>query len=356
MMNSKRVLITGSQGYIGSVLAPLLLKAGYDVVGLDSGYFQKCTLVQNTPILEYLSKDIRNVTAADLAGFYAVIHLAALSNDPIGNLNPDWTEDINFRASERLAQIAKAAGVERFLFSSSCIMYGASEAALVTEDSPLAPKTEYARSKVRCEYAIAKLASEGFSPTFLRNGTVYGLSPRMRFDTVVNNLMGSALTTGRVMVYSDGKPWRPTVHVKDVSQAFLEVLQAPVEKVHNQIFNTGANHVNHMIRDIAETVARIVPDCRVELLAQSGADQRTYRTDFTKFARTFPDFEFRWTLENGVVDLYQALTSIPLTHDIFVDKKFTRLHWLRHLLETGQLDGALRWTGHTHSAQNGTNA
>jgi nucleoside-diphosphate-sugar epimerase len=177
----------------------------------------------------------------------------------------------------------------------------------------------------------------------------------MRFDTVVNNLMGSALTTGRVTVFSDGKPWRPTVHVKDLSRAFLAVLQAPVEKVHNQTFNTGANHLNHMIRDIAEAVVRTVPGCQLELLAQPGADQRTYRTDFTKFARTFPDFEFHWSLEKGVVNLYQALTAIPLTHEIFVDKRYTRLHWLRHLLETGQLDGALRWTGeHLHAGPNGT--
>ena len=253
---TKRVLITGHEGYIGSVMVPLFLEAGYEVVGLDIGYFRECTLVPDIAKVPTLHKDIRDLDPADLEGCDAVIHLAALSNDPIGNLNPLWTEEINFQASVRLAKLAKAAGVERFLFSSSCIMYGMSEAVVVNEDSPLDPKTEYARSKVKGEQAIAKLAGDGFSPTFLRNGTIYGLSPRMRFDTVFNDLIGSAVTAGKVILHSDGKPWRPVVHVRDVVRSFMAVLEAPIADVHSQAFNNGANHMNHQIIELAETAVQ----------------------------------------------------------------------------------------------------
>jgi len=278
---ARRVLVTGHDGYLGSVLTPCLLRAGYEVTGLDTGYFHQCTLVDHAADVPSVGKDIRDVEPDDLNGFGAVVHLAALSNDPIGNMNAGWTEEINFRASLRLAELAKAAGVRRFVFSSSCIMYGMSEANVVSEDSPLAPTTEYARSKVECERAISLLAGDGFSPTFLRNGTIYGLSPRMRFDTVFNDLIGAAVTTGRVVVYSDGKPWRPVVHVQDVARAFLAVLEAPEAAVHNQAFNTGADHLNHQVIELAEIVVKTVPGCRPEVQARPGADQRTYRTDFT---------------------------------------------------------------------------
>jgi len=340
---AKRVLITGHNGYIGSVMAPHFARAGYEVVGLDTGYFHPCSLVPSELDVPWRHKDLRDLEPDDVRGFDAVVHLAALSNDPIGNLNETWTEEINFRATVRLAELAKAAGVERFLFSSSCIMYGMSEAAVVTEDSPLDPKTEYARSKVKSERAIAELASDAFSPTFLRNGTIYGVSPRMRFDTVFNDLIGAAVTTGKVTLYSDGKPWRPVVHVQDVSRAFLAIMDAPLADVWNQAFNTGANHLNHQIIELAEIVADTVPGCELEVLAQNGADQRTYKADFGKFARVFPNFSFRWTAKEGARELYEMFKRIGLTHETFVDKRFTRLKWLRYLLDTGRLSNSLRW-------------
>ena len=338
-----RILVTGHDGYIGAVLTPLLVKEGCDVVGLDTGYYQACELVPMGAQVETIRKDLRDVSLADLEGFDAVIHLAALSNDPIGNLNREWTEQINFRASVRLAELAKQAGVQRFLFSSSCIMYGMSEAAVVTEESPLDPKTDYASSKVLAERAISALAGDGFSPTFLRNGTVYGLSPRMRFDTVLNSLTGAAVATGMVTLHSDGKPWRPVAHVQDISRAFLHVLRAPIDRVHNQAFNNGEDRMNHQIIELAETVVKVVPGSRLECLADPGADQRTYRTDFGKFARTFPDFRFTWTIEDGARELYDAFKAIGLTPAQFADRRFTRLTWLRHLIDTGRLDGSLRW-------------
>jgi nucleoside-diphosphate-sugar epimerase len=339
----QRVLLTGHNGYIGSVMVQYLIDAGHKVTGLDTGYFRPCTLIQSPTVFPQVWKDIRNLERRDVEGFDAVVHLAALSNDPIGNLNERWTEEINFEASVRLAELARDTGVKRLLFSSSCIMYGMSETSDVNEDSPLAPQTEYARSKVKTEDALRNLARPGFSPTYLRNGTVYGLSPRMRFDTVFNDLVGAAVTTGKVMVYSDGKPWRPVVHVRDVSRAFLNVLQAPIDAIHNQAFNVGANNLNHQIIQLAEIAVKTVPGSKLEVLARPGADQRTYRTDFGKFARTFPEFQFNWNAETGAQELYRAFTGNQLTHEIFTDRKFTRLKWLRHLLDSNQLDPALRW-------------
>lgn len=339
----KRILITGHKGYIGSVLAPLLARAGYDVVGLDTGYFDACTLVPDPVAVASRHKDIRDLAVNDLRGFEAVIHLAALSNDPLGNLDAELTRDINHRATARLAECAKAAGVRRFLFSSSCIMYGMSSANIVDESSPLDPRTEYARSKVLAEKSVAALADDDFSPAFLRNGTVYGLSPRMRFDTVLNDLVGTAVTRGKVIVHSDGQPWRPVVHVEDVARAFIAVLEAPREKIHNQAFNTGANELNRQIRDLAEIVARAVPGCTLEVRAQSGADQRTYKASFGKFTRTFPSFRFRWSAEEGARRLAGEFYALGLTEADLTGRRFVRLKWLNHLLESEALDGALRW-------------
>ena len=350
MTRPQRVLVTGHEGYIGSVMAPLLSRAGYDVVGLDTGYYRDCTLVEPDRSIPSIDRDIRDVTVEDLQGFDAVVHLAALSNDPIGNLDTGWTASINDDGSVRLAELAREAGVRRFLFSSSCIMYGMSVEGLATEESPLDPQTEYARSKVRSERRISALASDSFSPTFLRNGTVYGLSPRMRFDTVFNSLIGAALTSGRVTVLSDGKPWRPVVHVQDVSRAFQAVLEAPLDTIHDQAFNTGAEALNHRVIDLAEIAVRTVPGADLEVLAQPDADQRTYRTDFGKFARTFPGFEFRWEPSAGAVEVYEAFRGVGLTAEDFKSPRFTRLKWLRHLLDSGRLDGELRWSEQPEAA------
>lgn len=340
-----KVLITGHQGYIGSVMAPAFVEAGHEVTGLDTGYFAECTLVPDRLEVPAVRKDIRDVERSDLDGFDAVVHLAALSNDPIGNLNDRWTQEINFEASVRLAELARDAGVGRFLFSSSCIMYGMSEAAVVDETAPLDPKTEYARSKVRGEGAVAALADDSFSPVFLRNGTVYGVSPRMRFDTVFNDLLGRAVAIRKVVVYGDGKPWRPVVHVKDLVRAFQAALVAPREKVHGEAFNTGAENLNYQVGELARIAVAAVPGCELEVLDRPGADQRTYKADFAKWARTFPNCEFEWTPERGAAELLAAFESIGLTPEDFEDRRFTRLKWLSHLLDSGVVDGELRWSG-----------
>jgi nucleoside-diphosphate-sugar epimerase len=326
-------------------MAPWLLSQGYDVVGLDTDYFLECALVPDLAEVPTIRKDIRDVVPQDLSGFDAVIHLAALSNDPIGNLNEEWTSDINWRGTIRLAEMAKEAGVRRFIFSSSCIMYGMSEASVVDETSPLAPQTVYARSKVQAEEGLTKLADNRFSPTLCRNGTVYGLSPRMRFDTVLNNLMGAAFTKGRVVIHSDGTPWRPVVHVQDVSRAFQAVLEAPLELVHSQAFNMGSDELNHQVRDLAEIVLKTVPGCELVMEPKADADQRTYKADFGKFGHTFPNFEFSWNPEKGAQELYQAFRTVGLTHADYTDERFTRLSWLGHLIRSGRIDEeALRWS------------
>ena len=339
-----KVLVTGHRGYIGSVMTPMLAEAGFEVVGLDTGYYDDCSLVADRLTVPEVRCDIRDVDGAVLNGFDAVIHLAALSNDPIGNLNERWTEEINVQASVRLAQLAKEAGVERFLFSSSCIMYGFSPVDVVDEDSPLAPQTAYARSKVVGERAISLLASDAFSPVFLRNGTVHGLSPRMRFDTVFNNLLGAAFTTGRVTVMSDGTPWRPVVHVEDVARAFIAALEAPREVIHDQAINVGAQDLNHQVRELAEVVARFIPGCVIEYQARPDADQRSYRTDFSKIRALLPTFRPTWTLEQSAVSLRDAFARIGLDPETFVDRRFTRLAWLSGLIAEHRVTSDLRWT------------
>ena len=344
MSNDRRILITGNNGYIGSVMAPWFLHQDYDVVGLDTFYYSPCTLVADRADIPTINKDLRDVTARDLAGFNAIIHLAALSNDPLGDLNEVLTREINSEGTIRLATAAKAAGVPRFIFSSSCIMYGMSEAAVVDETTPLAPQTEYARSKYVAETALNRLADDHFSPTYCRNGTVYGLSPRMRFDTVLNNFMGNAFTTGRVVIHSDGTPWRPVVHVQDVARAFQAVVEAPRDVIHNAAFNTGADELNHQIGELGQIVTETLPGCELKIVPQPGADQRTYKADFAKFKKTFPDFSFLWTARKGAEELRTAFERIGLTKNQFKDKRFRRVSWLGHLIDTRSVDESLRWT------------
>lgn len=342
MQRPERVIITGYRGYVGSVMAPLFQEAGLHVVGIDADFYQGCDLTP-IPVIEGARADIRDITADDLRGFDAVIHLAALSNDPIGSLNPGWTDEINREGTRQLAEAAQRAGVRRFLFASSCIMYGIAEGGMVDETSPLNPQTAYARSKVDAEQDLLALAGDGFSPVLLRNGTMYGISPRMRFDTVLNSLTGWAVTTGKITIMGDGQPWRPVVNVRDVSRAFLEVLSAPIDVVHGQAFNVGAEHLNVQVRDLAEAVKRAVPEAQIEVLAQTDADQRTYRTSFAKFGRTFPTFRFERDVESGAAELAGALRGLGITYDDFTSDRFTRLKRLDRLIAEDRLDDSLRW-------------
>jgi len=340
-----RVLVTGHDGYIGAVMVPMLRDAGHQVVGLDNYLFAGC-LFGTTPTLDVASvrRDIRDVTAADLEGFDAVIHLAALSNDPLGDLNPECTYDINYRGSVRLATMAKTAGVPRFLFSSSCSLYGVSDGmSMLKEDAAFNPVTPYGASKIRVEQEVTLLADEQFSPTFLRNATAYGLSPKLRSDLVVNNLVGFAYTTGEVLIGSDGTPWRPLVHIEDISRAFLAVLHAPRDLIHNQAFNVGQSKENYQIRDIAQAVQDIVPGSKIKYAPGGGPDPRCYRVDCEKLAKTLPEFTPQWTVPDGIMQLYQAYKDNQLTVDEFLGMKYLRIKHVKNLQQTGQLDSMLRW-------------
>jgi nucleoside-diphosphate-sugar epimerase len=338
-----RILVTGHKGYIGTVLTPILLRSGYEVVGIDSDLYERCTFGDDFPEVPEIKKDIRDIQASDLEGSDAVIHLAALSNDPLSDINPVLTYEINHKASLRLAQLAKEVGITRFLFSSSCSTYGAAGDELLTEEAEFNPVTPYGQSKVLVEQDVAKLADDNFSPTFLRNATAYGVSPRHRFDIVLNNLVAWAYTTGLVYLKSDGSPWRPIIHIEDISQAFIAILKAPREVVHNQAFNVGQNQENYRIRELAEIVRNTVPGCRIEYAKDAGPDKRTYRVDFSKVARMIPEFKPQWDARRGAQELLAAYQKYGLKLAEFEGPKYKRIDHIKMLLAEGQLDQTLRW-------------
>jgi nucleoside-diphosphate-sugar epimerase len=337
-----KILVTGHHGYIGSVAAPMLAEAGHDVTGLDTFFYEGCDFLPDEVEAPALRMDLRDVTPKILEGFDGIVHFAALSNDPLGELDAGLTQEINFRGTAELARAAREAGVRRFVFASSCSMYGASGSDdLVTEDAPLRPLTAYAESKVHAEEALSELADDDFAPVFMRNATAYGASPRVRFDVVLNNLSAWAYTTGTVLIMSDGTPWRPLVHVRDIVKATGAALDAPRERVVNQAFNVGANSENYRISELADIVRETFPGCEIDYAEGAGPDPRSYRVDFSKLASTLPAAKPVWTARDGALELLEAFRKVGLTPSGF--DTYTRLARLKTLVGDGALDHELRW-------------
>jgi nucleoside-diphosphate-sugar epimerase len=338
-----RVLVTGHHGYIGSVLAPYLVAGGHEVVGFDTLFYRGCDFDGDTTPVSGVGGDIRGITTSDLVGYDAVVHLAALSNDPLGDLDPGLTESINGAATVRLAQAAREAGVRRFVFASSCSMYGASGTAeALDERAPLRPLTSYAESKVRAEEGLFALAGPDFAPVSMRNGTAFGASPRLRLDIVLNNLVAWAHTTGSIVLLSDGMAWRPLVHIRDIAKAAAALLCAPEEQIRGEAFNIGTDEQNYLVRDLAQVVSSVT-GCAVEIAEGSSPDQRSYRVDFSKLAQTFPGLEFEWNAERGAQELITAYRKAGLTKDDFDGNRYVRLRRLTYLLTEGELDDDLHW-------------
>jgi nucleoside-diphosphate-sugar epimerase len=337
-----RVLVTGHLGYIGAVLTPFLLSKGHDVVGLDSDLYRRCNFGSEPVEVPNLDKDIRDVESADLRGFDAICHLAALSNDPLGDFDPELTYEINYKASVRLAEMAKDVGVPRFIFSSSCSNYGAAGQDMLNEKSSFNPVTPYGKSKVLVEKEVTSMASDSFTPVFLRNATAYGVSPRLRFDLVLNNLVAWAFTTGRILMKSDGSPWRPIVHIEDISRAFYAVMEAPADLVHNQAYNVGVTKDNLQIRDMAQIVGETVPDCQLDFADGTSPDVRNYRVNCDLLPQTLNEFRPQWNARRGAQELYDAFVKYDITLEKFEGPRYKRIAHVQYLLEKGFIDKTFR--------------
>ena len=339
-----RILVTGTEGYLGSLLPPLLIERGHEVIGVDTGYYKVGWLYNGTEITaKTLNKDIRHITPEDLQGVDAIVHMAELSNDPTGQLAPHITYEINHKGSVRLAKLAKEAGVRRFVYMSSCSVYGVATEGDVTEESPVNPQTAYAECKTLVERDVKPLADDDFSPTFMRNATAFGASPRMRFDIVLNNLSGLAWTTKEIKMTSDGTPWRPLVHALDICKAIVCTVEAPRDIVHNQVFNVGDTANNYRVKEVAEIIAQVFPGCQLSFGTQ-GADNRSYRVSFEKINTVLPGFKCDWNAQRGAQQLHDLFSQIDMNEEVFLSRGFTRLKQLEYLIRTQQIDKDFFWS------------